>query len=431
MTAKKLIAISVWSYVAASTGVSAWAGMFDNISITRVATGLSQPLYVTAPPDDPNRLFVVEKGSAAGDADIRILDLTTGQMRQTPFLSLSGLQTGQESGLMGMAFHPDFANNGKFYLNMTTGFTRINVIEYQVNPNNANLADPDTARTVLHLFKNNTGIHNGGWIGFNPKIEPDDPQYLYVNIGDGGGRTSIEAQDTTDSFLGKILRLDVDGPDALPNNDNRNYAFPDDNPFVGKAGRNEIWAYGLRNPWRSGFDRQTGDLYIGDVGANTREEIDFLPADDPGGANFGWRLREGTVATPGGFGGDRPEGNVDPIFDYGHVGGQGAAVIGGYVYRGPVKELQGQYFFADSSRNQVWSFVFDEASGQVSDLIDWTDQLDAGPFSLTAPVSFGEDAVGHLYVVDITGSVFRIVPEPSSGLLLLALVGVARVIRRR
>ena len=258
------------------------------------------------------------------------------------------------------------------------------------------------------------------------------------------------AQDTTDNLLGKILRIDVDADD-FPMDPDRNYAIPIDNPFVGMDPRDdEIWSYGLRNPYRASFDRMTGELYIGDVGQSDREEIDVLPPLE-GGINWGWRLREGTIETPEpGIGGTQPEDGADPIYDYPHFGGNfaGCSVTGGYVYRGPIQSLQGTYFFSDFCQARLWSLRFDGSDPENYDGTNFTDLTDttgdpaftpdAGTFEAIS--SFGEDDAGNLYVIKLgvpsfpaavlanSGEIFRI-PEPGAAwaslAVLAALLGLA------
>ncbi len=391
----------------------------ETIGTVRVASGLSRPVFVTSPPGDTNRLFIVEQHTGR----IKILDRGTGTINATPFLTVGGLSTGNEQGLLGLAFHPDYANNGFFYVNFTASNRATNIRRYQVSAN-PDLANSGSATTVL-TYSQPQSNHNGGWAGFGPD------GYLYLGSGDGGGGNDNNSghtpgtgnsQDITNNLLGKMLRVDVDGDD-FPGDSSRNYAIPDDNPFVGVTGDDEIWAYGLRNPWRASFDRATGDLYIADVGQNRREEIDFQPAASTGGENYGWRLREGMIATPtGGVGGPRPPGNVDPIYDYTHGGGpdQGYSVSGGYVYRGPIASLQGVYFFADYVTENIWSFRYDGAN--LADFTNRTAEFAPDVGSIDGISSFGEDALGNLYLVDLGGEVFQIVPEPGS-LVLLAAAG--------
>jgi glucose/arabinose dehydrogenase len=375
----------------------------------RVTDGLSRPLYVTTPPGDRDRLFVVEQHTGR----IRIFDRGGDALLATPFLTQGGLATGSEQGLLGLAFHPDYAANGLFYVNYTGDDAMTHVVRYRVSAGDPDLADPNSAEPVLRFVQPQSN-HNGGWIGFGP----DD--YLYIASGDGGSSNDTgtghtepggNAQDVEGNLLGKILRIDVDGDD-FPADPERNYAIPPTNPFVGTAGDDEIWVYGLRNPWRASFDRETGDLYLGDVGQGAREEIDVQPAASTGGENYGWRLREGTIQTPGSVGGPRPPGAIDPIHDYDRGGG--ASVTGGYVYRGPVVALRGRYFFADFITGQIWSLVWDRSDPGAFDGTNFTDQVehtnaivtDAGTIDMIA--SFGEDPDGNLFIVDLGGEVFQI-----------------------
>ena len=382
------------------------------------ATGFSAPVFVTSPPGDTNRLFVVEQGGR-----IKIVDRSTGDVNSTPFLNVSGqLRTGGERGLLGLAFHPDYADNGLFYLNMSVnsfagGDHATNIREYRVSAGNPDVADANSGSTILR-FTQPFGNHNGGWIDFGP-----NDGLLYIATGDGGSGNDPQnnAKDITNKLLGKMLRIDVNGDD-FPGDSNRDYAIPQSNPFVGVAGDDEIWAYGLRNPWRNSFDRATGDLIIGDVGQNAREEIDFQRADSAGGENYGWRLREGTIATPG-VGGNPPQGAVEPVYDYGHGGGtfEGHSVTGGYVYRGPIASLRGQYFFGDYSNNKIWSIEIDRNSGELVDgsRVDRTEQFGFEGRDIPHISSFGEDDRGNLYIVSHldasfrpnSGSIYRIVLE--------------------
>ena len=374
----------------------------DFILTTRVASGLARPVFVTGAPGDSDHVFFVEQHTGM----IRVLNLDDNTIEATPFLDLGGLATGNEQGLLGLAFHPDYANNGQFYVSLTpSGSGQVHVRRYERSVANPLVADPGTLQNVL-IKTQPAGNHNGGWLGFNPQVTAGQPQYLHISSGDGGGQNDsggghIEpggnAQNLT-TPLGKILRIDVDGDD-FPADANRNYSIPSTNPFAGAtAGNDEIWHYGLRNPWRASFDRQTGDMYIGDVGQGAREEIDFQPANSPGGINYGWRLREGTIATPsGGVGGDAPPGAVDPIHEYPRS--DGFSVSGGYVYRGPAAALQGNYFFADYGSARVWSFRYDGANK--TDFLNRTPQLLPNAGTINEISSFGEDNAGNLYVLDL------------------------------
>ncbi len=299
----------------------------------------------------------------------------------------------------------------------------IRVREFTVSPTNPNQANAGSLREIISVPHTAATNHNGGWIGFSPN---DD--FLYVATGDGGGGNDDgsghtpgtgNAQDTTNNLLGKMLRINVDADD-FPTDSARNYAIPPTNPFkagVGvpgdDVGDDEIWAYGLRNPFRASFDRQTGDLWIGDVGQGQREEIDFQPANWAGGANYGWRLREGLIQTPG-VGGAKPPGNVDPVYDYNRDNDQfgGTVVSGGYVYRGPDPTLRGKYFFLDSrntastSDDNYWMFDPANPFGTVMNI---DSLLTPNTGSPQWPVSFGEDANGNLYIAYlVTGDVYRI-----------------------
>ena len=398
----------------------------QHMSASRVANGLSNPIFATHAPGDSSRLFVVEQGSG-GTAQIQILDLNNGTVNANPFLSISNLSTGGERGLLGLAFHPEYQNNGLFYVNMTVNGGDTQIREYSML--NPDIANPNSARTLMTInqpFSN----HNGGWMGFSP-----NDGMLYIATGDGGsgGDPQNNAQTITNNLLGKMLRIDPLGN----NSSNGQYGIPNDNPFVGVAGDDEIWAYGLRNPWRNSFDRQTGDLYIGDVGQGSLEEINFQLGASAGGENYGWRIREGAS-------GGVLAGAIDPIYDYTHGGGplEGFSVTGGYVYRGPIAELQGHYFFADFVTSRIWSLKFDGSDStsfdgtNFTDFIDWTDIIETDFGNINSIASFGEDSLGNLYIVDYSGEIFMItsaaIPEPlSGGMCLLAIIVMANRRRRK
>jgi len=377
---------------------------------------LTQPLFITAPPGDSGRLFIVLK-----NGQIRILNLATGALNATPFLSLTGLATGGEQGLLGMAFDPGYATNGKFYLNFTVpggafgnGVTHVSQFTVSTNPN---IADPNSERILL-TFDHPQSNHNGGWVGFSSRT--GDANNLYIATGDGGGANDqgtghIEpggnAQSLT-TLLGKMLRIHINSAAGT-------YTIPSNNPFIGVTGaREEIWTFGLRNPFRNSFDRQTGRMFIGDVGQSSREEIDVQQPTNPGGGeNYGWRVREGSIQNPAFPGTPTPPGAINPIFDYPRSIGQ--TVIGGYVYRGQrIPNLRGVYVFADyvgpdsgSGIGQI--FTLDYNGIIASNFQNITAQLfptSVGGFTLSNPSSLGEDANGELYITDIgNGSVFKIV----------------------
>ncbi len=360
-----------------------------------VTSGLSQPLYVTAAPGDSGRLFIVEKTGA-----VRIFDRESGSLLATPFLTVSPITTNSERGLLGLAFHPEFDQKGAFFVNFTDAAGDTVIRRYTVSEGDANLANPASALDLLTVGQDFAN-HNGGWIDFGPD------GYLYVALGDGGSGNDPNgrALDLT-NLLGSMLRIDVDGDD-FPGDSSRRYAIPPDNPFAdGEDGLPEIWAYGLRNPWRNSFDRVTGDLWIADVGQDAREEINFQPSDSPGGENYGWRAYEGTRFT--GLEAAIPEEDrVDPFFEYDFSDGR-KAVTGGYVYRGEaMPQLQGLYFFGDYVDDFVRSFRPGTEGPEEGSLVDWT----AAFGGISSPASFGEDADGELYIVSLFGSVYQITQE--------------------
>lgn len=385
------------------------------LATMRVASGLNQPIYVTAPPRDSTHLYIVEKAG-----QILILDLRTGLISPTPFLDIgSRISTSGEQGLLGMAFDPSYATNGKFYVDYVApggafgnGTTHISQFTASVR----NTTALPSSEKILLRFDQPGSNHNGGWIGFSPRR--GDTNNLYIDTGDGGccndwGDGHIEpggnAQNTT-TLLGKILRIKINASRGT-------YTVPTNNPFFGtpNAAR-EIFAFGLRNPFRASFDRQTGDMLIGDVGQDTREEVDMQRASNPnGGENYGWRLREGMIATPlSGIGGDRPPGNVDPILDYGRS--TGGTVIGGYIYRGAqIPSLQGWYVFGDFLYGKI--FLYNARTADAATFQDITNVLfpTSTEDALNNPCSFGEDASGELYIVDIIGGkIFKIVSTTES-----------------
>jgi glucose/arabinose dehydrogenase len=374
----------------------------DALQAVLVGSGYTQPLLVTAPIGD-NRLFVVEKGGL-----IRVQDGST----VSTFLDLRPLvDSSGERGLLGLAFDPAYASNGRFYVDYIDATTRNTVVAaYTVSTPGASVADAGSARLVLTVPQP-AGLsnHKAGWIGFSPA----DPGRLYIATGDGGGSNDPgnRAQNLADN-LGKLLRVV-----PLPGG---GYTVPADNPFAGAvAGNDEIWAYGLRNPFRNSFDRLTGDLWIGDVGQSLREEIDFAAAGSAGGANYGWRAREGSIDNPA-VGDAAPAGAVGPLFDYAH-GTLGASVIGGHVYRGTGEPgLDGSYLFGDFVSGRIFSL---RRSGNTAvDFVDRTAELGT-PFGGSTLASFGEDGHGNLYAVGLNGNIFRVasaVPEPGAWALLLA-----------
>jgi glucose/arabinose dehydrogenase len=341
-----------------------------------VAEGFSQPLLLTHAGDGSGRLFVAEQTGA-----VHVL-AEGGQTLPEPMLDLSGRVSGAyEQGLLGLAVPPGFPGERPFFFVDYTDLNGdTNVVRYSLS-GDTNVADPNSATPVLFVDQPYPN-HNGGHIAFGPD------GYLYVALGDGGsgGDPQGNAQNLN-TLLGKILRLDV--LSAEP------YAIPPDNPFAAGGGAPEIWSYGLRNPWRFSFDRATGDLYIGDVGQNAYEEVNYQPAGSAGGENYGWDYMEGLHP----FEGQAPPGLIAPVAEYAQSEG-GCSVVGGYVYRGSqFPELSGIYFFGDNCSGFVWA-LWRNASGE------WERTLafETG-FSLS---SFGEDEAGELYVVDLSGGVHRL-----------------------
>lgn len=353
----------------------------------RVVSGLAQPLFVTSPPRDVSRLFIVEKGG-------RIRILKWGALLGTPFLDISSLVSGgSEQGLLGLAFHPRYAENGYFFVNYTDSAGRTVVARYRVSAN-PDVADPSSATVILQVSQPYAN-HNGGHLAFGPD------GYLYIGLGDGGsaGDPQGNAQNPA-VLLGKMLRIDVDA--ASP------YGIPPSNPFAGAGPPlDEIWALGLRNPWRYSFDRINGDLYIADVGQNRFEEINFQAAGFAGGANYGWNVVEGNGhCYPSGSSCD-PSPYVNPVHEYDHS--QGCSVTGGYVYRGcKMPDLHGTYFYGDFCSGFVRTFRV--VGGVATDHQDRTAELESSGVSIDSISSFGEDARGELYIVDFGGEIFRIVP---------------------
>lgn len=374
-----------------------------NFRVRRVATGFVQPLYLTAIPDGSGRVFVVQQGGV-----IRILNPSTGAINGTAFLNVtSTILTGGERGLLGMALAPDFATSGTFYVYVTNFNGDIELRRYQTFSGNPDIGDPSTGDVILTFPHPNFDNHNGGWIDFGPD------GFLYIAVGDGGsgGDPSNNAQNTN-VLLGKLLRIDVRS-DAFPGDPNRDYAIPASNPFASSGGRPEIFAYGLRNPFRNSFDRVTGNLYLGDVGQGAVEEIDLI-APNQGGLNFGWARLEGTQT----FNGTPPAGATPPVAQYFHGSGplQGNSVTGGYVYRGPVEALQGLYIFGDFVSGNMWSVPATSlVAGQTFASNGFTVRTQTfappnGQGAIGNVASFGVDQSNNLYIVDYDGEIFVIEP---------------------
>lgn len=343
---------------------------------TLLSNDLDAPLFATAPAGDP-RLFIVEQGGL-----IRIF--VDGALKEQPFLDVVSKTRGSgEQGLLGLAFHPDYASNGRFFIDYTdrSGDTRVDACVVSADPDVADAASCVTILSIGQPFPN----HNGGWIGFGPD------GYLYIATGDGGSGGDPRGNgQNTGALLGKILRIDVDGGGP--------YAIPPDNPFANGGGAPEVFVYGVRNPWRNAFDGD--DLYVADVGQRQWEEVTVISLEDAG-ANLGWNIMEGREC----FGRSTCEeaDNVMPQHVYSHA--EGCSITGGYVYRGKaIPEIDGLYFFGDYCSQSVWSFRYE--GGEARDLTDWTQQLGRrGAIS-----SFGVDAAGELYVITLNGGLYRIEP---------------------
>lgn len=358
------------------------------IGVELLLDGLTKPLRLVAPAGDA-RLFVVQQNGL-----IRVFS-RSGQPLGT-FLDVSELTTPfGERGLLGLAFPPDYAQTGRFYIDYTDLAGDTQIVRYTVSADNPDRADPESASPVFSQDQPRSN-HNGGHLEFGPD------GFLYIGLGDGGGSGDPDnyAQNPN-SLLGKLLRIDVGVPEG--------YVVPPSNPFVAGPPRDEIWALGLRNPWCFAFDRLTGDLYIADVGQAEIEEISIQPANSQGGENYGWRLMEGsqcynppTDCNPGGL--------TLPVHEYSHGGSPyRCSIAGGYVYRGEsIPEIAGHYFFADYCSNQIWSLRW-SLFGGVSEVVEWTAEL-TPPGGYGAIAAFGQDGFGELYVLDLQyGRVYRIV----------------------
>ncbi len=367
---------------------AAGATIPKNVKFETVVSGLNNPLFVTHAGDGSNRLFIVQRTG-------QILIYKNNALNATPFLNISSLinVSGGEQGLLGLAFDPNYETSGKFYVvYVKKGVNTIALARYKVSASNPDLADPASRRELLTIAKSYAN-HNGGTLAFGPD------GYLYMSVGDGGGGGDPNGNgQNRNTLLGKILRLNVSG---------LNYSIPPTNPFIGVPNvRGEIWAYGFRNPWRFSFDRVTNNIFIGDVGQNAVEEVDFQPAASGGGENYGWNILEGnrcynaaTCAPPAGY--------VPPVavYDHGTNDSIGCSVTGGYVYRGSrFPSLVGVYLYADFCTGRLWGMVKDSNGQWVSQQIRDTD------YSVS---SFGEDEQGELYITDYAaGSVLHIAEAP-------------------
>jgi|CXWL01.1.fsa_nt_gi glucose/arabinose dehydrogenase len=355
----------------------------SSLKLHTVANNLSSPVFLTSPPGDQTRLFVVEQGGT-----IKVLDRATGSVLST-FLTLTGITSGGERGLLGLAFDPNYNANGRFYVNYTDATGAITIARFLVSSTNPNVADPNSRVILVSIPHPTFANHNGGMLAFGPD------GCLYAAVGDGGssGDPSNNAQNLT-SRLGKLLRIDPTTPGTACTSGTIN-------PFVLSGGDQLVWSYGLRNPWRFSFDGD--DLYIGDVGQNAREEINLSQGSNAGrGLDYGWRLMEGSSCF-------NPSTNCTngtltlPTLEYPHENGA-CSVTGGYVYRGTaIPGIQGTYFYADFCAGFVRSFRFN--NGSALEQTEW-------PLLANASItSFGQDGLGELYILTNGGTVSRIVPN--------------------
>jgi glucose/arabinose dehydrogenase len=359
------------------------------LALAAFVSGLASPIGIEAPNDGTGRLFVLEQGG-------RIRIIQNGALVATPFLDVSskaGFVSGGELGLLGLAFHPSFNPNRRFFVYYTrsvSGQIQSVFSEYAASTANANLADASSERILLVVnqpFSN----HNGGQMAFGPD------GFLYIGLGDGGSEGDPMGNgQNLQTMLGKILRIDVNGVPAP----DKQYAIPLDNPFTQPTGLPEIWAYGLRNPWRFSFDRGTGKLSAGDVGQDSFEEVDIITK----GGNFGWNKMEASHCYPPGSPCSMA-GLILPIMEYAHDAAGGTAIIGGFVYHGSaISGLVGDYVFGDLSSGHVWAGV-QGMSGTWSQTLVLTHTLTVS--------SFGQDAAGELYMLDYgNGAVLRLVAAP-------------------
>ncbi len=369
------------------SGIAPAAG--TSIDAIFVSNDFQAPVFLTAPRLDPTRLFVVERGGY-----IRVLHLVDNSVNAAAFLDISDLTTlTGERGLFSMAFDPDYETHGRFYVSYTNNSGDLVLARYEVDSGDPELADESTREELLVVPHPGAANHNGGQLQFG------SDGYLYWSMGDGGGPNS---QDDA-SMLGKLLRIDVDH-DTAP------FAtVPPTNPHYvdGTSDLEYIWAKGLRNPWRFSFDRLTGDLYIGDVGAGDREEINYAPVSSTGGENYGWNIFEGTTCHNGPCP-EPPTGFTMPIHEYPHGGP--CAVMGGYAYRGcAMPDLAGTYFFSDLCAAYI--HTFEVVGGVLTDFTDRTDDARSAGATFTGVNSWGEDARGEIYIINGNNSIYRMEPE--------------------
>ena len=361
------------------------ASIAPYFTLVEVAGGFNQPLFLTNAADASGRLFVLERRGL-------IKLIKDGSVVSTPFLDIRSRvgSDSNEQGLLGLAFHPGYTSNGRVFIYYTDEDGAITISEFALSSNPDQL-DAGSEQILIKVSKTRTN-HNGGTLAFGPD------GYLYIGTGDGGGGGDPDdnAQDLS-SLFGKLLRIDIDSGSP--------YSIPPDNPFAGSADpdvRQEIWAFGLRNPWKFSFDRTTGDLYIGDVGQGRREEVDYQPSSSPGGENYGWRIMEGSICYNPSTNCDET-GKVLPVAEYGHNSDGGCSITGGYAYRGSANpDLDGVYLFADFCNGKIWALEQAGSAWSMTLIVD-------SPYVIS---SFGEDEQGEVYVVDYgSGKIFRVVMQ--------------------
>ncbi len=356
--------------------------------------GLKRPTQVVASGAYPNLLYITEQWEGT-TGRVRAYDVNTGTLHPDPFATIE-VSTGNSQGVLGVAFHP--ADPTRAFIKYTRPDGSTVIDEYSINPAQPQVADASVPPKTILVVSQPSQIHNGGWMSFGPD------GYLWIAMGDGGPLgfdPDDNAQDLA-TLRGGLLRVDVDHPDAFPDDDNRNYAIPPGNPYIGNpAADPALWAIGLRMPWRCDFDPATGDLWIGDVGQGWREEVDILPAGSTGGENFGWSCWEGTREASL----DCPGGVIFPVHEYDHD--SGCAIIGGLVVRGcRMPSLNGAYLFADFCAHTV-STIRETAPG-VFETEEITSQINVTSGSLRQITSFGRDVLGRVYVTTLSGRIYRL-----------------------
>jgi glucose/arabinose dehydrogenase len=390
-------AIPVVPDPAKDCGAASGGAAVPALALTPFVDGLTRPVYLAQPRGETERLFVVEKPGT-----IRIV--RGGQLVEVPFLDIQDdvSERDEEMGLLGLAFHPSFAQNHRFFIYYSTLVNgdrhTSRLVEYTVSSGDADLADPASARVLLELGEPEDN-HNGGNLQFG------SDGFLYVGLGDGGGAGDEHGGNgngqNLGSLLGKMLRIDVDGSGAGPN---QAYAIPAGN-LTGNGALPEIWSYGLRNPWRYSFDACTGDLYIGDVGQNEIEEVDFEPAQN-GGRNYGWRLMEANACFNPDSGCNPSTQNLTlPVASYDHRTGQ--SITGGYVYRGhAIPNLRGTYLYADYVSARFFALRMQDGAPTLQQT-DITNNINPAG-AVVDITSFGQDEAGELYVLEFGGAIYRI-----------------------